>query len=135
MTWTGIQPRNKKVEPIINMTPPTSTKHVRAFIGSVNYYRDMWARRLHLIQPLTALTSSKVRFKCSDVEQIVFDDIKKAVAHDTLLSYPYFNKKIDIHTDASDYQIGAVIIQEGKPIALYIHKLTGPQTQYMVTEK
>ena len=60
--WKGIQPRNKKLEAIINMISPTSTKQVRTFIGLVNYYRDMWARRAHLLQPLTSLTSSKLSF-------------------------------------------------------------------------
>ena len=37
--------------------------------------------------------------------------------------------------DASDYQLGTVINQNSKPIALYSRKLTGPQTRYTVTEK
>ena len=32
-------------------------------------------------------------------------------------------------------QLGAVISQDGKPIAFYRRKLTGPQTRYTVTEK
>ena len=37
--------------------------------------------------------------------------------------------------DASDYQLGEVISQEGKPIDFYSRKLTAPQTRYTVTEK
>ena len=117
------------------MTPPTSTKQVRSFIGLVNYYRDMWAIHSHIIQPLTALTSYKVRFKWTDVEQKAFDDNKRAVAHNILLSYPDSNKKFDIHTDDSNYQLGSVIIQEGETINSYIHKLTVLQTQYILTGK
>ena len=36
--------------------------------------------------------------------------------------------------DARDYQLGEVISQEDKPIYFYSHNLTGPQTQYTVTE-
>ena len=68
------------------------------------------------------------------MEQKLFDDIKKAVAHDTLLAYPDSIIVFDIHKDASDYQIGEVISQEGKPIFLYSHKLTGTQTRYTVPE-
>ena len=53
----------------------------------------------------------------------------------TLLSYPGLNRKFDIHTDAIDYQLGTVIIQEGKPIAFYIRKSTDLQTRYTVTEE
>jgi RNase H-like domain found in reverse transcriptase len=34
-----------------------------------------------------------------------------------MLAYPNFNEPFEIHTDASHYQLGAVISQKGKPIA------------------
>ena len=95
----------------------------------------MWLKRSHLLQPLTALTSTKVQFKWTDVEQKVFDKIKQIVACNTLLIYPYSNKYFDKHTDASDFQLGSVIIQYGKLISFYICKLTGPKTRYTVIEK
>ena len=95
------------------MTLLTNTSQVRVFIGLVNYYRDMWERLLHLLHLLTALTSSKVKFKWADVEQKAFDDIKQAGYHDTLLAYPDFNKRFDIHMDSINYQLAEVISQEG----------------------
>ena len=40
----GICPVNKKVESMVNMIPPKNIIQVRAFVGLVIYYRDMWAR-------------------------------------------------------------------------------------------
>ena len=94
----------------------------------------MCSRRSHILYPLTELTTTKERFKCTDVEQKAFDDIKHAVSHDTLLAYSDFNKIFDIHTDASDHQLGAVISQEAKPISFYIRKLTERHKRYTVTE-
>ena len=102
VTRTGIRPINKKVEAIVKMKPPKNTKQVWAFIGVINYYRDMWAIRSYILHPLTAITSPKVKLKWTHMEQKVFDDIKRAVAHDTLLAYPDFSKRFDIHTDASN---------------------------------
>ena len=48
------------------------------------------------------------------LKQKVFDDIKRSVSQDTLLEYPGFNRCFDTHIDASDYPLGAVIIQNGK---------------------
>ena len=62
----------------------------------------MWSKRPHLLQPLTELTSKKVRFKWTVVEQKLFDEIKRIVAYDTLLLYQDFNKIFDIHMDASE---------------------------------
>ena len=115
---------NKKVESIVNMTPPKNTKQVWAFVGIMNYYRYIWARQSHLLHPLTALTLPKVEFKWTDVEGKEFDEIKRTVAHDTLLAYPDINKRFEIHTYASNQHLGALIIQEVKPIAFYRRKLT-----------
>ena len=57
------------------------------------------------------------------------------MARDTLLTYLDFNENFKIHTDASDFKLGAVIIQKGKPIAIYISKRTEAQQRYTVTER
>ena len=116
------------------MTPTINQKRVSSFIGLVNYYKDMWAKISHLLQPLTALMSNKVKFKWTEVEQKAFYKIKWIVTCDALLTYPDFNKHFDIHTDAIKFQIGVVISQDGKPITFYSHKLTNPQQRYTVTE-
>ena len=69
------------------------------------------------------------------MEQKAFDQIKRTFAHGTLLAHPDFNKHFHIHTDASNHQLGAVIIQEDKPFAFYSRKWTKTQKRYMVTEK
>ena len=60
------------------------------------------------------------------VESVLFDLIKRIVAHDTLSTYPYFNETFQTHTDASAFQLGAVISQKGKPIVFYSRKLLVP---------
>ena len=92
LTRTGIRPINKKLEAIVNMMPPKNTGELHFSIILLNFYKDMWARGSHILHPLTALTSTRVKFKCTDIEKKSFDDIKRAVVHDTLLEYPDFNK-------------------------------------------
>ena len=41
----GIQPVPKKVDAIKKIAVPKTIKEVRSFVGMINYYRDMWARR------------------------------------------------------------------------------------------
>ena len=65
------------------MNPPISRKEVRKFIGLVNYYRDMWARWSHTLAPLTNITSNKVKFRWTKINQDAFGKIKRIVARDT----------------------------------------------------
>jgi len=135
ITRQGIQPVHNKIEAILKIKAPKTRKELRQFIGIVNYYRDMWFCRSELLAPLTSLTSSKVKFEWLSTHQQAFDKIKKVIGTEVLLSYPDFNKPFQIYTDASDHQLGAVIMQDKKPIAFYSRKLNTAHRRYTTTER
>jgi hypothetical protein len=86
---------------------------------------------------LTSLTSSKVKFEWHSSHQQAFDKIKKVSGTEVLLCYPDFNKPDSFHlyTDASDHQLGAVIMQDKKAMAFYSRKLNTAQKRYTTTER
>jgi hypothetical protein len=86
---------------------------------------------------LTSLTSSKVKFEWQSSHQQTFDKAKKVIGTEILLCYPDFNKPDSFHlyTDASDHQLGAVIMQDKKPIAFCSRKLKSAQKRYTTTER
>ena len=131
----GVRPTTQKVKAILEISTPKTRKELRRFIGMVNYYRDMWPKRAHLLAPLSSQTSSKVKWTWTPQHQEAFEEIKKVIAQETLLNYPDFNKPFDIHTDASKIQLGACISQNGKPVAFYSRKLNPAQTRYTTTER
>ena len=110
---------------------------MRRLIGMVQYYRDLWPRRSHILEPFTALSSGKkgTKIKWNEELESAFQEVKQMVSKSTMLTYPDWTKPFDIHTDASDYQLGAVISQEGKPIAFFSRKLNSAQKNYTTTEK
>ena len=61
--------------------------------------------------PLTRLRSIKRKFKWTQVKQDAFNKINWIMARDTSLTYTDFNEIFKIHTDASAFQLGAVISQ------------------------
>ncbi len=135
LTRTGIQPQPKKVEAISRLTPPKTTKQLRRFLGMVNFYRDMWKGRSHILAPLTELASNKKPFQWKEEQQKAFELIKKIMGRETLLSFPDFSKPFHIYADASDYQLGSVIMQDEKPLAFYSRKLNSAQRNYTTGEQ
>ena len=125
----------KKVKDIQALAVPKTRKQLRQFIGMINFYRHMWQKRSDILAPLTALTSKNVKYYWKEEHQNCFDAIKRVIGHEVLLVYPDFNAPFEIHTDASKLQIGAVISQNGKPIAFYSLKTNSSQHNYTTNEK
>ena len=55
LTREGIKPQLKKVQAILALEPPQNVKGLRHFLGMVQYYRDMWAKRSEMLAPLSDL--------------------------------------------------------------------------------
>src|SRR5687768_7036015 len=136
ITRNGIQPVTKKAETIQKLKVPTNVKQLQRFIGMINYYCDIWPQHLHILAPLTALTSAKVKWNWTVEHQTAFDEMKRVMIRETLLAYPKFKLLFHIHTDATSLtQLGACISQDGKPIAFYSRMLNPAQTRYTTTER
>ena len=135
LTKNGVTPQPKKIAAITGMKPPRNVKDVRHFIGMVNYYRYMWKRRSHLLAPLSKLTGRNARFEWKEEQQRAFEEIKAAVSKEVLLSFPDYSLPFDLYTDASDKQMGAVLMQGKKTLAFWSRKLNGAQLNYGVGEK
>jgi len=93
--------------------------------------------RAHIVEPFTSISSGKIgtEIKWTPELESTFHAVKKLVCRETLLNYPDWSKLFDIHTNVSDYQLGAVISQEGKSITFYSRKLNKAQRNYTTTEK
>jgi hypothetical protein len=76
----------------------------------INYYRDMWQKRSHMLAPLTGLVSLLVKYKWGPEQQKAFDEIKRNVNQETLLEFPDFEEESHVYTDVSNKQLGAVIM-------------------------
>jgi hypothetical protein len=61
-----------------------------------------------------------------------FDSLKKSLTTTPVLSLPNFAKEFTIETDASDKGIGAVLMQQGHPIA-YLRKTLSNKSQALST--
>ncbi|BBN67758.1 transposable element gene [Prunus dulcis] len=52
-----------------------------------------------------------------------------------VLRLPDLSKSFEVHTDASDFAIGGVLMQDGHPLAFESRKLNDTERRYTVQEK
>jgi hypothetical protein len=119
------------------MDHPCNATELHMFIGCINYYHDMWPSCAHILKRLTDQSGLKKEapIKWTDKMQKVFNKMHLLMAVNALAAYPNHNKRFKEYTDASDCQLGACIIQEGRLIACFSHKLTKSQQNYTTTDK
>jgi hypothetical protein len=129
LTPCGLKPWEKKMDTILHMDRPRTATDLLRFIGCVNFYRDMWPSHYHILAPLTPCSGMKKNavLTWTSKMQDAFDKIRLLMAADAISAYPYYNKQFGIFTDSSDYQMGACIMQEGRPVAYYSTKLNSAQ--------
>ena len=92
----------------------------------------MWKHRSDI---LTKMTYKKATQNWTEEHQKAFEHMKKSISRETLCVYPNFNKVFVTHTDDSKAQLGAVIKQDNKSIALYNEELIPAQVNYTTKEK
>ena len=126
------------------MKAPTAITELRGFVGLVGFYNDLFPQRSQVLAPLTSLGNlpkgTKLGKLWTNECNEAFEKMKAIVAADCLLAYPDHNRPFYIYTDASDFQLGAVIMQrdsEGvlRPVAYFSQKLNSAQRNYTTIEK
>lgn len=136
----GITTDPEKILAITNWPVPKNLKQVRGFLGLAGWYR----RFLHNFStetfPITEVISTKKRFCWTEEAQKSFERVKSLLTTAPVLANPDFSKKFYLHCDASDYGIGAVLVQldqeeNERPIAFMSKKLSTAQRNYSVTER
>ena len=136
-----LTPNEGKLQAIRDAPRPETKKQVRSFLGLIGFYRKFVPNFAAIAVPLTDLTKKGVpnRFEWKSEHENAFQSLKSMLLYSPILRLPDLSKPFIIRTDASDYGVGAVLLQEhdGKkfPVAYASKKLSTHERGYSVIER
>lgn len=120
-----------KIDTMVAWPKPTTVKQLCGFLGLTGYYRRFISGYAMLASPLTELLK-KDAFEWSPTAEDSFRALKTAITSAPVLRLPDFSKTFYVETDASDFGVGAVLLQDNHPLAFFSKKL-GPRRRVTST--
>nr|GEV28773.1 reverse transcriptase domain-containing protein [Tanacetum cinerariifolium] len=135
----GIEVNKAKIDVITKLPHPTTVKGVRSFLGHVGFYRRFIKDFSKISRPMTHLLEKDTPFIFSEDCIKAFQMLKKKLTEAPILIAPNSDLPFELMCDASDFTIGAVLVQRHEkhfwPIHYASKTMTEAESNYITTEK
>ena len=134
-------PHPNKVKAIEDAARPETKHQIKSFLGLVGFYQKFIPNFSHVAAPLTDLTKKGLpnKIQWTENQENSFRALKQALTSEPILKLPDLSQPFSVQTDASDFGIGGILLQdEGgikRPIMYASRKLKQSERNYSVIEK
>ncbi|GFX82051.1 retrovirus-related Pol polyprotein from transposon 17.6 [Trichonephila clavipes] len=139
ITKDGIEADQEKISAIQKIPVPTNGKEVQSLLQTCSWFRRCVSNFSDKARPLSSLTKKKVQWHWGPEQQESFETLKMRLMTSTILKQADGSKPFTIHTDASSYALGAVLLQGSGPdehVIVYASRLMIPaERNYSTTER
>ncbi|KAD3641980.1 hypothetical protein E3N88_31204 [Mikania micrantha] len=126
----GIHVDPVKIETVKSWKTPTTPTEIRSFLGLAGYYRRFISNFSKIALPLTALTHKGKPYKWEDAQDNAFQTLKQKLCNAPILTLPDGNDDFVVYCDASNQDLGCVLMQRGKVIAYASRQLKVHEKNY-----
>lgn len=134
-TEKGVSPDPGKVQAVVKMEHPKCKKDLERFLGMCNYLSRFIPNYSKLIEPLRILMKKDTVFTWDSNQEHAVERLKEALCKSPCLAFFNTNQEIVLSVDSSSTAMGAVVLQNGKPIAYASRALTSTEQRYCQLEK
>ena len=131
----GMQPHTKKIAAIQEMEPPRNKQALETLLGMVNYLAKFTLNLAETTAPMRSLLKKDSEFVWDCAQQTAFDKMKLLITSAGTLAYYDVKKEVTLEVDASKHGLGAVLMQERKPVAYASKSLSPTEQEYAQIEK
>ena len=107
----GISMSTAKVESVKNWPVPRNVKVVLAFLAFANFYRNFIEGFSKICKPLIDLTQKNKMFEWISQCEEAFWRLKTMFIEGPILAHFDFMQNTRIETDASNFSLGAILLQ------------------------
>ena len=130
----GVRPDQEKIKAITEIPAPVDKKGVQRQLGTVNYLAKFVPNMSAVTDPIRKRKEEN-EFVWTHEQNAAFEKIKNILTNDPVLRFFDVSNPITVRCDASNSGLGAVLLQEGKPIAFASRSLTDAETRYANIER
>ena len=137
ITDKGLTPDPEKVKAVHQMKPPNNKAELETYLGMFTYLSQYTPKLAEKTAPLRELTKQDTVWDWGPHHDTAFQEIKNIITKQPgpVLAYYDPDKPVVVQVDASQKGLGAVLLQEGKPVAFASKALTPTQERYAQIEK
>ncbi|XDV38013.1 hypothetical protein PO909_007505 [Leuciscus waleckii] len=131
----GLKPDNEKVRAILEMPEPQDKSALQRFLGMLQYLEKFIPNLSEVTAPLRKLLEEETLWHWESIQQDSFNRLKVLVSTAPVLKFYDVSQPVTLSVDASSEGLGAVILQEGQPVAYGSRALTDCEKNYAQIEK
>ncbi|CAC5355707.1 unnamed protein product [Mytilus coruscus] len=119
------------------MPPPSNKAELQTILGMVNYLSKFAPNLAEITSPMRAILNKDVEFAWDEPQIMAFKKVKEVLTRSPgpILSYYDPTKDLTLQVDASKYGLGAVVLQDDKPVAYASKSLSTSEINYSQIEK
>ena len=135
VTHEGLKPDDKKLEAILHMTQPTDVPSLQRLLGMTKFLSQYIPNESSITAPLRLLLKKGVPWNWTANQNEAFAQLKAVLSSPPVLAFYDVTKSVTIQSDASQFGLGACLMQDNKPIAYASRSMTPAETNYAQIEK